>query len=190
MPPTFGYWFAVCALVFILCCWLRWRTVARPRKKAFLPALDLLSYLITSATLLTLVLGAKDQIADAYAQQFPEPVSVAGAREQLNQYLDQNCVTTPDCERIRTLINSSVAWREEAYGQVGALGAPDTELQDLVQAYRDANVEAQAQLLFPLTSWPLYFALALLTGFVIGLWRRAVIWLDAIKEDIQGLPRL
>ena len=156
--------------------------VNRTGKRAYLQWLDLISYLLTSVTVLMLIIATQGQISQAFSDLTGEDLSIGDARGELNQFLDMQCGEEPECEEVRRAIivianprgPSKTPWRVDTdVSRLPALAAAVNRYNDAF----DQNTARNSILFLDVGFW---VVVAAMCGVIIGIWRRILTLKDAI----------
>lgn len=157
----------------------------RPGKRTYLLWLDLVSYLLSSATVVALVIATQGQISQTFRDLTGEDLSIRDARAELNHFLDTQCGEEPECAKVRRAIavivnprgGSKMPWRVETdVSRLPALAAAVNRYNDAF----DQNADRNSILFLDVGFW---IAVAAMCGAIIGIWRRALALKDAMGDQ-------
>lgn len=177
-------WFTMAGIGVALNFALFLSAVNRTGKRTYLLWLDLISYLLTSATVVMLIIATQGQISQAFSDLTGENLSIRDARVELNQFLEMQGGEEPECAEVRRAIivitnprgPSKIPWRIDTdVSRLPALAAAVNRYNDAF----DQNAARNSILFLDVGFW---VAVTAMCGAIIGIWRRIL----ALKDAMGG----
>ncbi|WP_144038984.1 hypothetical protein [Gemmobacter megaterium] len=157
----------------------------RGRSKIYLAQLDLISYILTSATVLMLVMATQGQINQIFIDATGKDKDLFYSRAELYLFLEEGCGREPECAAVKREIVAIANPRgiSKSPSRVNSDVSRIPELAARVAHYNSAFDQRNARaniLFFSLAFW---ISSAALCGVVIGIWRRTLVLREAIADQ-------
>jgi hypothetical protein len=153
-------------------------------RKTYLAMLDLISYLLTSATVVTLVIVTQGQISTVFRDMTGQDLDLGAAREELGLFLATQCGQEPECAEVARAILAIANPR----GISKLPSRVDTDVSRLpalaaaVYRYNDAFDQEQARTSIMFLNPGFWVSVVAMCGVIIGLWRRILALKDTIAD--------
>jgi hypothetical protein len=158
---------------------------SKARKPTDLPLLDVISYILTSVTVLLLVISTQGQINQVFKDVTGQDLDLSAARTELNLFLETQCGREPECVEVSRSIlaianpRGSPKFPSRVNTDVSRLPA----LAVIVNRYNDAFDQNLARSSIMFLSVGFWFAVFAFCGVIIGSWRRLIILRDAVAAE-------
>lgn len=180
VPLGFAFSFALVAIVLMVVL-----VATRDRfaaSKAYLAVLDIVSYFLTSLTLLVGLFAAQEQISRAFFEEFGDhSLEFGDDRASLRFAAELFCPEAPECADIRHEVTKTLG-RGSSPTQVAlpeTLPAPVARAAVAYNSALELRWEGQKRVF---TNPVLWFSVVLFSGFLVGLWRRYLV----LRSELAG----
>ncbi|RJG40823.1 hypothetical protein [Mesorhizobium sp. DCY119] len=176
------FWIALTLITVTVCAALTILTLGRAKRATFLPWLDVISYVLTAATVVTLVIATQGQISQAFTNMTGQDLDLGAARTELTLFLQTRCGQEPECAEVTQAISSIADPRgvSKLPRRVDADVRRLPELAFFVKRYNDAFDQNLARNSMMFQSFGFWVSVAVSCGVTIGVWRRVLVLRDAM----------